>query len=129
MSNLGNREVFAKNLKRYLDNKGRTQKEVAEFVGVATSTFNDWMKGKKYPRMDKIERLANYFGILKSDLIEDKGEAHFEMQQKNSTLVDLTLRMRRDSEFLSIIEMIDKLNPEQLNHIKQSASLLLKLKD
>ena len=27
---------------------------------------------KKYPRMDKVEMMANYFGILKSDLIEDK---------------------------------------------------------
>ena len=48
------------------------QNEIAEAIGVATSTFNDWMKGKKYPRIDKIELLANYFGILKSDLIEDK---------------------------------------------------------
>ena len=41
-------------------------------VGVAPSTFNDWVKGKKYPRIDKIEMLANFFGILKSDLIEEK---------------------------------------------------------
>ena len=72
MSNLGNGEVFAKNLKFYVERSGKTQKELSEIVGVATSTFNDWMKGKKYPRMDKVERLANYFGILKSDLIEDK---------------------------------------------------------
>lgn len=52
-----------------------------------------------------------------------------EVQQKNSTLAVLTLRMHRDSEFLSIVEMIGRLNPEQLNHIKQSACLLLKVKD
>ena len=45
---------------------------MAEDIGVATSTFNDWVKGKKYPRIDKIELLANYFKIKKSDLIEDK---------------------------------------------------------
>ena len=70
MSNLGNKEVFAKNLAYYLEKSGRDQKEVAEVVGVAPSTFNEWMKAKKYPRIDKIEILANYFGILKSDLIE-----------------------------------------------------------
>ena len=70
MSNLGNKEIFAKNLAYYLERSGRDQKEVAEVVGVAPSTFNEWMKGKKYPRIDKIEILANYFGILKSDLIE-----------------------------------------------------------
>ena len=49
---------------------------MAEIVGVAPSTFNAWVKGKKYPRMDKVELLANYFGILKSDLIEERGTAH-----------------------------------------------------
>ena len=72
MTSLGNKTVLAKNLTYYVNKSGRTQKELAEVVGVATSTFNDWMKGKKYPRIDKIELLANYFGILKSDLIEDK---------------------------------------------------------
>lgn len=74
MSNLGNKEIFAKNLAFYLERSGRDQKEVAEVVGVAPSTFNEWMKAKKYPRIDKIEILANYFGILKSDLIEEVSE-------------------------------------------------------
>ena len=70
MSNLGNKEIFAKNLAYYLARSGKDQKVVAEDLGVAPSTFNEWMKAKKYPRIDKIEMLANYFGILKSDLIE-----------------------------------------------------------
>ena len=72
MSNIGNKEIFAKNLSYYVDRCGKDQKEIAVVVGVAPSTFNEWVKGKKYPRIDKIEILANYFGILKSDLIEDK---------------------------------------------------------
>ena len=71
MTSIGNKSVMAKNLTYYVNRSGKTQKELSEIVGVATSTFNDWMKGKKYPRIDKIEMLANYFGILKSDLIED----------------------------------------------------------
>ena len=74
MSNIGNKEIFAKNLAHYLERSGKDQKEMAEIVGVAPSTFNEWMKAKKYPRMDKIEILANYFGFLKSDLIEEAGE-------------------------------------------------------
>ena len=72
MSNIGNKEIFAKNLVYYLSVCGREQKEVAEDLGVPSSTFNEWVKGKKYPRIDKIEKLANYFRIKKSDLIEDK---------------------------------------------------------
>lgn len=72
MSTIGNKETFAKNLVYYLSICGREQKEVAEDIGVPTSTFNEWVKAKKYPRIDKIEKLANYFKIKKSDLIEDK---------------------------------------------------------
>ena len=71
MSTIGNKEVFAKNLARYLNRSGKSQREMADIVGVSSSTFNEWMKAKKYPRIDKIEFMANYFGINKSDLIEE----------------------------------------------------------
>lgn len=73
MSDIGNREVFAKNLRFYLEQTGKTQKEVALAIGVTPASFNEWLKERKYPRIDKIEMLARYFGILKSDLIENKG--------------------------------------------------------
>jgi transcriptional regulator with XRE-family HTH domain len=73
MSNIGNAEIFAKNLKFYLERSGKTQKEVATAIGVTPASFNEWIKAKKYPRIDKIEMLSIYFGVLKSDLIEEKG--------------------------------------------------------
>ncbi len=66
------KEVFARNLQTYMKRKGVNQKELADILGVSFSTLNDWYNAKKYPRIDKIEMLASYFGILKSDLIEDK---------------------------------------------------------
>ena len=68
------KEVFARNLRKYMDRAGKTQKDMADIVGVSTATFSDYINAKKYPRIDKIDILADYFGILKSDLIEDKGE-------------------------------------------------------
>ena len=89
--NIGNKEVFATNLTYYLSMYGKEQKEVAEEIGVATSTFNDWVKGKKYPRIDKIEMLANYFKIKKSDLIEDKKSSPDDMKltEGEKMLLDL----------------------------------------
>lgn len=74
MRGIGNKEIFAKNLRHYIGLSGKTQTQLAEIVGVAQSTFNDWATAKKYPRIDKIEILANYFGVQKSDLIEEKAE-------------------------------------------------------
>ena len=73
MSSIGNKEVFSKNLRFYLEMTDKTQKDVALAIGVTPASLNEWLKGKKYPRIDKIEMLARYFGILKSDLIEEKG--------------------------------------------------------
>ena len=74
MSGLGNREIFAKNLSRFVARSGKSQKEIAEVLDVSPASFNNWINGIKYPRIDKIERIANYFGILKSDLIEEEKE-------------------------------------------------------
>ena len=117
MSNIGNREVFSKNLAYYIEKSGRTQKEIAEIVGVSTSTFNDWVKAKKYPRIDKIEILADYFRILKSDLIEERTEEHREMQKKNDTLSDIVIRMQTDDVFMSAVESLYKLDQKKLSSI------------
>ena len=68
------KEVFAKNLKKYMELNGKSRREICAALGYSYFTFSDWVNGKKMPRMDKVEQLANYFGILKSDLIEDKKE-------------------------------------------------------
>lgn len=72
MRDIGNKEIFARNLRHYIELTGKTQTQLAQIVGVAQSTFNDWATAKKYPRIDKIEILANFFGVQKSDLIEEK---------------------------------------------------------
>lgn len=111
------KEVFAANLKRYMEQRGKTQKELAEIAGVSAPTMHDWLKAKKYPRIDKIETLANYFGILKSDLIEEKSEEHKKMQADNDTLADIIIRLRTDSEFLSVVEALKELDSDKLSSL------------
>lgn len=126
MSKEWSKEVFAKNLQFYMLRAHKNQKEMSAIIGVSAPTFNEWLRAKKYPRIDKIEKLAQYFGILKSDLIEEKTTEHREMQQKNSTLADITVRMRTDKEFLSLIEGINQLNNEQLESVKRVVDVILK---
>ena len=71
---MDNKNVFASNLKRYMEVKGKSRNDISEALGISYFTVSDWVNGKKYPRMDKVEMLANYFGIQKSDLIEIKEE-------------------------------------------------------
>ena len=72
MTSLGNKEILSKNLKYYIERSGKDRRELADTWGFPYSTVTDWINGKKYPRIDRIEVMADYFGILKSDLIEEK---------------------------------------------------------
>lgn len=72
MSDLGNKEVMAKNIKYYLRLNGVSQTDMCNTLGFKMSTVSDWLHARTYPRIDKIELMANYFGIEKSDLVENK---------------------------------------------------------
>lgn len=114
MSNLGNKKTMAENLAHYIKLSGRTQKDLAAEVGVAYSTFNDWVNAKKYPRIDKIEMLAELFGILKSDLIEDKT-----MKEKPEEMAVLAASIMRDSELLDMIKKFRKLSDKNKTAVIQ----------
>lgn len=72
MSSLGNKEIMAKNIRHYMDKHQKTRNDMCEALGVKYTTFTDWIKGNSYPRIDKIELMANYFGISKADLVEER---------------------------------------------------------
>lgn len=71
-SDLGNLMVMAENIQYYLDKKGINSVKLAEDLGINYTTIRNWIQGRSYPRIDKIEMMANYFGIEKSDLVERK---------------------------------------------------------
>lgn len=71
MSNLGNKITMSNNLKKYLKINNISRNQLSESLGISYSTISDWINGKAYPRIDKIEMMANYFGINKSDLVEE----------------------------------------------------------
>ena len=74
MKDLGNKKVMAKNLKRLMDERRVSARELSRTLNFPYTTLLSWLKADNYPRIDKIEAMADYFGILKSDLIEEKQE-------------------------------------------------------
>ena len=94
------KEVFSKNLQKYMALNGKSRKEVCQALGYSYFTFSDWVNGKKMPRMDKVEQLANYFGIKKSDLIEEtKKEQPSEydgLSEKRKALMQFAMSVPED---------------------------------
>lgn len=68
------KRIFAKNLNFYISKSNKQQNEVAKDLGFPPTTFNTWCVGKVMPKMGKVQALADYFGVLKSDLLEDKNK-------------------------------------------------------
>lgn len=67
------KEIFSNNLKKWLSIRNKTQTDIVETFDISPSTVSDWCNAKKFPRIDKIEMLANFLNIYKSDLIEEHG--------------------------------------------------------
>lgn len=115
---MDNKNIFSQNLNHYMKENGKSRRDISQALGISYYTVTDWVKGKKYPRMDKVEMLANYFGILKSDLIEDKPKEHKEMQKKNDILSDIILKLNEDNELLEMVEALSNLGFEKREAVK-----------
>lgn len=66
------RKIFSKNINKYIEQSGKLQKEIAKELGYSPTTFNTWCVGKIIPSAGKIQKIADYFNIGKSDLLDDK---------------------------------------------------------
>lgn len=99
-----NKKIMARNIKRYMEQKGVTNQQLCEDLGFKYTTFLDWIKAVTYPRIGKIEAMADYFGILKSDLIEEKLTE--EKEKDNDIMADIIVRMRTDEEFFKLVNSI-----------------------
>ena len=117
MSNLGNKAIFSKNLKRYIQQSGKDRRELAEIWGFPYSTVTEWINGRKYPRIDRIEIMADYFGIQKSDLIEEKLTE--EKEKDNDMLADIIVRMRTDKDFMSVVMSLYTLDSAKINGVQE----------
>ena len=87
-----NKEIFANNLSFYMEQKGVDRNTLCADLDLKYTTVRDWLKGITYPRIGKIELLANYFNINKSDLIENKISI---AQPSDSLLEEITNTARK----------------------------------
>ena len=71
MSDEAQKRIFSKNLRRLLEESGKTQKELAEAIGESQQVVNTWAIGRSIPRMGRVQKLADYFGVEKSVLVDE----------------------------------------------------------
>lgn len=92
MSETDLKKIVSKNLNRLMALNNKKQIDLMNDLGLGSSTVSSWCTGLKMPRMDKIQMLADYFGVLKSDLIEDKATTEDPVQINPLTGKKMTKR-------------------------------------
>ena len=102
-NNLGNKDIMAANIKRYLSNRGLTMRDLSAAIDVPYTTVCAWCKAETYPRIDKIQRMADYFCIEKADLVEPQS-----LRQTAQYYYNLIQRNEKVDELLDIVDGMDK---------------------
>ena len=106
-NSLGNKEIMAKNIQRLMDLYGKDRSEVCKDLGISYTTFTDWVKGKTYPRIDKIEILANYFHVSKADLVEEPDVKYY---GKDGTALLITYHDLNDDGRQRLLQYAEELS-------------------
>ena len=115
------REIFVRNLRYLMNARGISQADICRELGMSSTTVSDWCTGKKYPRVDAMQRLADLLGVMFSTLTTEGGIQNFEDQQRIEALhqnprlgllFDHTLKM--DSEDVDfMIQMAERIIKER----------------
>ena len=99
MNNEEQKKVFARNLNYYISLNGKQQNEFAKEIGENATTVNMWCTGNSLPRMGKVQKIAEYFGILTTDLVDDKSDMSIE-QEYSDVVMKIGIK---DERFQKII--------------------------
>lgn len=118
--------VIATNIVRLLDQKNRTQQELAEYVGVTQAAVSSWCSGQKTPRMNKIDKICEFLGVPRSAILGTgtvtPGSHHHtdpETEQIAQTIYD-------DPDLHALFDAAKGSKPDNL---KLAAEMLRRMKD
>lgn len=112
---MNTRDIFKTNLNRFIVSSGKNKKMISDEMGIPYTTLAEWANGKKFPRADGIEKLADYFKILKSDLLEEND---------NTQRPDILVKTLTDDE-KEILYLFEAASPQ----IRAAALAVLKASD
>ena len=101
-------------LKIVLKERGITAYKVAQDTGITTATLSSWKKGRYTPKREKLQKIADYFGVTVDYLMTGKEEP----KEKKS---ELTARDERDiaKDLNSIMEKLRNGEDRALQVLKE----------
>lgn len=83
------------------DNKKVKDADVARNTGIPKSTFSDWKSGKSAPKQDKLQKIADYFGVTVDYLMtgKDSQTDYLYSDENAELLIEITKNIKNEPEF------------------------------
>lgn len=109
------------NIKALRKQHNLSQQELAKIAGVTDKAISTWESGTRIPRMGAIQKIADFFGLQKSDIIEENSRilsgdadtwAHARLPEGNESDAQLLQNAKRDlspEDFRLVIALIKRL--------------------
>lgn len=116
---LGNKEIMAKNIKRFMNIKGINQTQMCNDLGLKFMTVSDWVNAKTYPRIDKIEMMARYFGVTKADLVEEASESTIPEYYLDPEAAELAEFLHKNPDYKVLFDASRNVKPEDIEFVRQ----------
>ena len=113
------KKIFGNNLSYYVDKRRRTtgqgQKDIAADLGIASSTFNNWCNGKSMAPVSKVQQLADYFGIKKSDLLDEHTESgHYYIDEESRQMAEF---LANNKDYRVLFDAMRNVRPSDIQKV------------
>ncbi|MDO4332619.1 MAG: helix-turn-helix transcriptional regulator [Eubacteriales bacterium] len=118
MSEEDYKKIFSRQLNYYMSITGKTQSDIINDLGFNKSAVSTWCNGTRLPRMDKVDALAKYFGINRSDLIENKNELSEPSYYLNDDARDMAQFLYDNPEYKVLFDASRKVKKEDIEIVK-----------
>lgn len=102
MSELDEKRIFAENLKGIMKEKGIEQKTLAQVIGVSDASVSFWLSGQKYPTPGKVQKIADFLGVRKSQLIDLTPKVNYKVE-----LIARKLELLNEGQLQAVEQVID----------------------
>lgn len=112
-------ELFSKNLRHFLYINNKTQADLAKFTGVSTAAVNNWCKGLKLPRMDKVDMICQYLHLKRSDLMEELTKTSSNNYYLSEEAQFMAKFMYENPEYITLLESVQKIKKDDIDIVKQ----------
>ena len=114
--------AIGKKIKQRRNELKWSQRELSDRMGYQNhSTITKIEAGQVDVPQSRIIQFAEVLGVSVADLMGWEQE-----EKNNNTIANIVVRLRTDSEFLSVVESLNNLDKEKLHSLKQMLTTFLK---